>query len=92
MSTNKEIIEKQVAGTIADMFPRTNDLLNEDSYGKPLTGEPIYLEAFEMVYVFLEIEKRMGVSFGDDGLRDYNFNTVERIAERICEKCSNDSA
>lgn len=84
MGVDTEIFEKQVADIIVDMFPHTKYLINKNSCRRPLTGDPIYLEAFEMVYIFLEIEKRMAISFSEDDLCDYNSHTIERIAERIC--------
>lgn len=45
----------------------------------PLTGEAWDLDAVDMTYLFLEIEKTFDISINEGQIRDYAFNTVTGI-------------
>lgn len=57
-------------------------LLIEENYSKPLTGEIFGLGSIELAYFFFELEKEFGLTFDYTQILKYEFNTISGI-ERL---------
>ena len=57
--------------------------LSSDTWDTPLTGDPFYLSAIEMTYLFFEVEKIFNVRISSEHLTNYGFNSVNAIAEIV---------
>ena len=55
----------------------------------PLTGSPIFLSGFDMVYLLFELEKRYNIRIHENAFCDYRFNTINIITEDINKKITN---
>lgn len=54
-------------------------------YDKPLTGNDFCLNAADLVYLFFELEAAFQIRIKAEFLNDYQFVTVNKIAEVICQ-------
>lgn len=62
-----------------------DNLLTEDNWSKPLTGNPLNLSSVDMVYFILELEKEYNIRIASEHLSDYRFSTVNRVVELLQE-------
>lgn len=49
----------------------------------PLTGSPLFLSGYEMVYVVLELMDIFQITFRAEDFADYRFNTINGIIAAV---------
>jgi len=54
-----------------------------ENYDKPLTGKVFGLSSIDLMYLFLEIEERFKMRIDTEKILNYEFNTINGIAELI---------
>ena len=81
-NSKKNIIEK-VTWIMKERLRVNPDLIIEDNYDKPLTGNVFHFNALNMAYLFFEVEKNLGLKIDAEKILDYEFNTINGIAEVI---------
>lgn len=55
------------------------------AYNKPLTGDHFKLTSYELMYIFMAVELRIGRRIVLSGSQKYSFYTINSIAKLICE-------
>jgi len=78
-----DISIKTIISTIRDLYPFTDELLISKNFDEPLTGRLFGFSKVELVYLFFELEKKLGFSFEEQKLNDYGFSSINRIANVI---------
>lgn len=80
LTQNMDIMER-LKGIVSQFRP---ELPLENGMDKlPLTGEPFWLSAEEMVYLLYEIEQAFQVEFTEADLLDYGFSTLQKIKDHL---------
>jgi len=69
--------------TLQELCPFLEDLLIRENLDEPLTGRLFGLSKIDLVYLFFEIEKKLGITFGEQMLDEYGFSTINNISEAI---------
>lgn len=59
------------------------EILIEENYQQPLTGNLFQLNEVEMVYFLLELEQKLNRSISSEELFNYQFNSIDSIAELL---------
>ncbi|MDR2572253.1 MAG: hypothetical protein LBD23_18410 [Oscillospiraceae bacterium] len=86
MCEDKKEVENQIVSVIKKLFPHTKDMLSENTYNRPLTGQPVDLNGAMMIYLFFELEKKFKLTFLEEDVIEYRFYTIEQITECIYKK------
>lgn len=79
--TNDDVIA-QVRNIIENRFKRILPQGVESNDIK-LTGQGIGFSAMDLAYLFFEIEKAFDIKINTDGILNYEFNTINSIADVI---------
>lgn len=58
-------------------------LLTLEYWDEPLTGPVFKLSSIEMTYLFFEIEKTLEIVINPQKLKNYRFNTINKIMDAI---------
>jgi acyl carrier protein len=56
------------------------NILGKEYWDLPLTGKHFRLTGVDLVYLFFELEKALGIRINDKSLENYGFGTINRIA------------
>jgi len=59
---------------------------NEELHDLPLTGGRLKLEAYDIVFIMLEIIEEFKVKFDKNDVIDYRFNSVNKILNIVNSK------
>lgn len=77
-----EVIDKVVNVMVASLKVDLK-CITEENYNNSLTGSTFCLNAIDMTYLLLELEKIYKIKIMPQDILNENFNTVNRIAEVI---------
>lgn len=80
--------EKKICLTIVQLlreeFGIPEGELGEENWETHLTSGRIGLSALDLVYLFFEVEKRMGVHINSDSLDNHGCDSIVGIAKAVC--------
>lgn len=76
-----------VCDTIDEVFKLANLDYSIEDYDKPLTGNKFGLGAIELAYLFMALEKRLGMRFHISESQRMCFYTINSIAGYLKELC-----
>ena len=81
---NKEILERVIIRI--RKIKDTPALDISDSYNEPLTGNVFRMSAIDMTYLLLELMDEFQIKFDAADVKDYGFNTINKIVNIIENK------
>lgn len=68
---------------LSEKFQIPQQLLVEENYNKPLTGDLFLLNGRDLVYLFMELEKQLKIRIDAKKITDYQFNTIHGILKLL---------
>ena len=77
-------IEQKILHILKEKFNCGEDLLAKQNWNIPLTWEPFNFSAVELMYLFMEMEKTIGIRISRQYLHDYGFSTIEKVINIAC--------
>lgn len=80
---------KIIIGTLQELYPFVGELLVSNNLDKPLTGRLFGFSKVDLVYLFFELEKKLGITFDQEMLDEYGFSSINRIANVIDQSMEN---
>lgn len=80
----QQIIVEKVKEIISQLFQVTLKC-EEETNSLPLTGKIIGLSAIDLTYLFFEIEKEFNIKIDTDNVLNYEFNTINGIADIVAK-------
>ena len=83
---------KTIISTIRELYPFTEEWLISENFDEPLTGRLFGFSKIELVYLFFELEKKLGITFEEQGLKDYGFSSINGIANLIDQSMEHSNA
>ena len=93
MYTSYDQIRTSVISIIQSITKRPSVSLTTDKDESLLSGEPFFLSAVELVYLFFELEDHFDIRFSDEDVKTKKFSTIREIIDLIIkEKSKSDVA
>jgi peptide maturation system acyl carrier-related protein len=78
----QKLIEKDIQGILNKNFNiRVN--ISENLLNHSLIGEPFNLDSIDLVYLYFEIEKKYNITIPPNMILNYEFETINKIANII---------
>lgn len=74
---------KTIISTLQELHPFSEELSIGENLDEPLTGQLFGLSKIDLVYLFFELEKKLGITFEEQMLDEYGFSTINNISEAI---------
>lgn len=81
---DQNVLEFEVISSILAITGRKIDDANCDLFGKPY-----YLKPRDMVYLFIEIQKKYGIKIPKENMISKKFSTVNEISNNIINIINN---
>lgn len=81
---DKKALEHEVSSSILAITGRKIEDVNCDLFGKPY-----YLKPRDMVYLFIEIQKKYGIKIPKEIMSSKKFSTVNEISNNIINIINN---
>ncbi len=79
---------KIIKDILTETLDISEELVVEHNYLEQLTGMEFNLNYRDLVYLFFELEKRIGIKIDADNMDEYQFNYINGIIEILNECCS----
>lgn len=81
--------DRRITNTLCEIFKKRTGIDftdHPDQMDLPLFGREIAIPARELVYIYFDIEKELGVSIPQEAVRQGRFRTYREIL-RLCDDC-----
>ncbi len=72
-----------VISTLKELYGLPDELFIEENFNEPLSGKLFRLSKIDLVYLFFEFEKRLGLRIEESELHDYGFSTINDITKAL---------
>lgn len=79
MKADKTEIKSRIKKILGDIRPD----LKIDDCNEELTGNIYGFDEIDLVYTFLEVEKKFEIKIAIDDIADYQFNSIDKMCELV---------
>ncbi|MFZ2538237.1 MAG: hypothetical protein WAX04_05000 [Oscillospiraceae bacterium] len=80
-NTNIEIITEIMQNKLG--VPK--EILIQGNYDEAITGFLFHFDAVQLTYLFMELENQLGIIICSEDIMNYEFNTINGIANLIAK-------
>ena len=85
MENEKENRIQKILSIMENKLKVNPNLLTVENYDKPLTGKVFGFRGVDLTYLFFEVEKNFGIKIDTMKILNYEFNTINGIANLLNE-------
>lgn len=83
MENEKETC-REIVQILKEQFGIPEGMLGEENWETRLTSNAIGMPALDLVYLFFEVEKRLGVRISSESLENHGWDSVHGIVKAVC--------